>query len=75
MQKWQSALVLLEVGWFVGIAMVAGVLGGMWLDDRLGTQPLFVIIGLFLGLATAVAGAARMLSPLMKNGNGKGKID
>ncbi len=75
MQKWQSALVLIEVGWFVGIAIVLGVLGGLWLDKQLGTAPLFVIIGLILGLAAAVAGAARMLAPLMKNGNGKGKTD
>lgn len=72
MQKWQSALRVLEVGWFVGIAIVAGVLGGQWLDNKLGTQPLFAIIGLFLGLATAVVGAARMIRPLLKNGNDKG---
>jgi len=72
LQRWQTALTLLEVGWFVGIAIVAGVLGGQWLDNKLGTRPIFVIIGLFLGLATAVVGAARMLSPLLKNGNDKG---
>ena len=72
MQRWQAALVLLEVGWFVGLAIVGGVLGGLWVDSRLGTKPLFVIIGLFLGLATAGVGAARMLAPLL-NGKGKGK--
>ena len=72
MQRWSTALKVLEVGWFVGIAIVAGVLGGRWIDTKLGTQPFFVIIGLFLGLATAIFGAARMLAPLLKNGNDKG---
>lgn len=72
MQRWQTALRVLEVGWFVGIAIVAGVLSGQWLDTKLGTQPLFAIIWLFLGLVTAIYGAARMLMPLLKNGNDKG---
>jgi ATP synthase protein I len=73
MQRWQSALVVLEVGWFVGIAIVGGVLGGLWLDNKLGTRPLFIIIGLFLGLVTAIYGAVRMIQPVLKDDNDKGK--
>ncbi len=72
MQKWSISLRILEVGWFVGIAIVAGVLGGIWLDNKVGTRPLFVIIGLILGFATAVYGAVRMIVPLLKNGSGEG---
>ena len=73
MQRWQAALIILEVGWFVGFAIVAGVLGGLWMDSKLGTRPIFVIIGLFLGIATAIVGASGMLLSLIKNGNDKGK--
>ena len=72
MQRWQKALIILEVGWFVGFAIIAGVLGGLWMDSKLGTRPIFVIIGLFLGIATAIVGAIGMLLPLIKNGNDKG---
>jgi F0F1-type ATP synthase assembly protein I len=72
MQRWSTALKVLEVGWFVGIAIVAGVLGGRWLDTKLGTQPFFVIIGLFLGLATAIYGAVKMILPVLKDDDDKG---
>jgi len=73
LQRWQAALIILEVGWFVGFAIVAGVLGGLWMDSKLGTRPIFVIIGLFLGIATAIGGATGMLLSLIKYGNDKGK--
>jgi ATP synthase protein I len=72
MQRWQAALRVLEVGWFVGIAIVAGVLGGLWMDSKLGTRPIFVIIGLFLGIATAIYGAVKMIMPILKDDNDKG---
>ncbi|MGL4819817.1 MAG: AtpZ/AtpI family protein [Bacilli bacterium] len=33
---------------------VLGILGGKWLDNRLETFPIFMIIGLFLGLVAGV---------------------
>ena len=55
---------LLGVGWYVAICIVGGVWGGVWLDDRLGTSPLFLLIGLMLGIGVAGAGVYRMLTPL-----------
>jgi F0F1-type ATP synthase assembly protein I len=31
------------------IAVLAGVLGGYWLDQRLGTVPVFVLVGFAIG--------------------------
>lgn len=31
-----------------------GVFGGRWLDQHWGTQPIFLIIGLFIGLAAGI---------------------
>jgi ATP synthase protein I len=31
-----------------------GVFGGKWLDQQWGTEPIFLIIGLFIGLAAGI---------------------
>jgi len=67
MRRWQAALNVLGVGWFVGLSILLGVLGGLWLDGKLGTQPLFVLAGLFLGFVIAAYGVYRMLLPLFRN--------
>ncbi|MBM7585257.1 F0F1-type ATP synthase assembly protein I [Bacillus pakistanensis] len=35
-------------------ALLIGIFGGRWLDREIGTEPLFLIIGLLLGLATGI---------------------
>ncbi|MCK6259212.1 AtpZ/AtpI family protein [Fictibacillus sp. WQ 8-8] len=42
--------------------ILLGLFGGMWLDRFTGTSPLFLIIGLFLGLGAGVYGMIRLLS-------------
>ena len=61
------ALRFIGVGWFIGISILLGVLGGLWLDDKFGTEPILVIVGLFLGLVVAFYGVYRMLLPLIRN--------
>lgn len=67
MFRWQAALRLIGVGWFIGISILLGVLAGLWLDSKLDTKPLFVIGGLMLGLVTAGYGVYRMIIPLISN--------
>ncbi|MGD0862139.1 MAG: AtpZ/AtpI family protein [Candidatus Limnocylindrales bacterium] len=38
-----------EVGFVFLAAVLAGVLGGYWLDQRLGTVPVFVLVGFAIG--------------------------
>lgn len=52
---------LLGVGWFVAICIVGGIWGGVWLDERMGSSPLFLLIGLLLGIVVAGWGMYRML--------------
>lgn len=40
----------LSFGITSAVALFAGIFGGMWLDNRLGTSPTFLIIGVFLGI-------------------------
>lgn len=53
---------LLGIGWYFAICVVLGVLAGRWLDGRLGSDPLFTLIGTFIGLAAALYGGYRMLT-------------
>ena len=67
MRRWQAALNVIGVGWFVGLSILLGVLGGLWLDSKLNTQPIFVLAGLFLGFVIATYGVYRMLLPLFRS--------
>lgn len=67
MRRWQAAFNIIGVGWFVGLSILLGILGGLWLDSKLNTQPIFVLVGLFLGLIIAGFGVYRMLLPFFKN--------
>ena len=71
MRRWQAALNIIGIGWFIGLSILLGVLGGLWLDNKLGTQPLFILIGLLFGLIVAAYGTYRMLLPLLKNKGNK----
>ena len=51
MRRWEAALRLVGVGWYVGVCIVLGVFGGLWLDNKLNTKPILVIVGLILGLS------------------------
>ncbi|MDQ0297824.1 F0F1-type ATP synthase assembly protein I [Salibacterium salarium] len=41
--------------------ILAGIFGGRWLDEKLATDPLFMIIGLFVGLGGGIYGLVRLL--------------
>ena len=69
MKRWQTALRLVGVGWYIGISILLGIIGGSWLDSRYGTQPLWVIVGLLLGIIVAIYGVYQMLLPLIKSKN------
>ncbi len=50
----------LDLGWRIAVATVVTVGGGVWLDQWLGTLPLFTIGGILLGLAGAFVQIARL---------------
>lgn len=71
MRRWQAALRLIGVGWYVGLSILGGVLAGLWLDSKFSTKPLFVILGLILGIIVAFYGVYRMLLFLIRNKQNK----
>jgi len=65
------SLRLTGVGFFIGGSILLGVLAGLWLDSKLNTSPILVLVGLFLGLIVAFYGVYQMVSPLMGNKQNK----
>ena len=59
--SWARAVRFSSVGIEFGLGAGLGVLLGWWLDSRLGTSPLFLLVLLFIGLG---AGFASMIHRL-----------
>ncbi len=71
MRRWQVALRLIGVGWYVAGSIILGVLAGLWLDNKFDAKPLFVVAGLVLGIIIAGYGVYQMLLPLISNTGNK----
>ena len=67
MSRWIAAMRLTGVGFFIGGCILLGVFAGLWLDNTLNTKPIFMLIGLFLGIVIAAYGVYQMLLPLISN--------
>ena len=73
MGKRVAALRLVGVGFFIGGSIVLGVVVGLWLDSKLNTEPILVIVGLILGIIVAFYGVYRMLLPFLSIKRDRGK--
>jgi len=67
------AVRLLGIGWYFALCIALGIGGGVWLDSRLGISPLFTLLGLCMGLATAFYGGYRMLMEALAGDADRGK--
>ena len=47
----QQAAPFMAAAWMMTAALLLGVFGGRWIDAKLGTSPLFVLVGSALGMA------------------------
>ncbi len=54
------------VGIQFAVAIVAFLFAGQWLDDRIGTKPVFTIAGVFLGAGAAFYNMYRKISAAQK---------
>ena len=48
-------------GWAVAVSIAGGAIAGVWLDRQLDTSPVFVLVGLALGVAVAGLVLAKLL--------------
>ena len=51
----------LGIGWCFAMPLIIGVLGGAWLDGRSGMAPLFVLLGVLMGLIVGIYASVTML--------------
>jgi F0F1-type ATP synthase assembly protein I len=49
-----------NLSWTMLFSLLLPLLGGIWLDKKLDTAPLFILIGATLGILAATVGVARM---------------
>ncbi|MBF8266897.1 MAG: hypothetical protein HW388_405 [Dehalococcoidia bacterium] len=58
---------LVGVGWYLATCIIMGLLGGLWLDRKLDTVPVFSLMGTALGTALAFYGTYKLVLPLLNN--------
>ena len=66
MNQLPPAARLMGIGWYFAVSIVAGVLGGFYLDKLAGTTPWLTLLGMLLGFAIAFYGAYRMLIDVLR---------
>lgn len=67
MSRWAAALRLTGIGFFIAACILGGILAGLWIDNKLDTKPLFILLGLAVGLAVAFTGVYRMIRLVIDN--------
>jgi len=55
-----------EIGLVLLVTTLAGVAAGYWLDQRLGTLPVFVLVGFLGGAGTGTVGIYRLITRFLK---------
>jgi len=55
-----------EIGVLLLVTTLAGALAGYWLDQRLGTLPLFLLAGFLGGAGIGTVGIWRMITRFLK---------
>ena len=60
MKKGTALSLAWNLSWTMLFSLLLPLLGGIWLDKKLDTAPLFILIGAALGILAATVGVARM---------------
>jgi F0F1-type ATP synthase assembly protein I len=50
----------MNLSWTLLFSLLLPLLAGIWLDKKLATTPLFILIGAVLGISAATIGVARV---------------
>lgn len=72
---WFSAGQFITIGWYIAAAILGPTLLGVWIDGKVGTAPLFLLVGLLLGVIVAFYGTYKMASGFLTGSNADDKDD
>jgi F0F1-type ATP synthase assembly protein I len=74
--KFFSAIYLgLELGFLIAVPLIIFLLGGLWLDKKMQTTPLFLILGLLLNFGITMIEVKKLILPFLeKRSQGKTEI-
>ena len=67
----REAAPLLGLGMTLAVTVLAGLGGGYWLDGRLGTRPVFLLLGGALGAGAALVYFIKTVASPSKNQTGR----
>lgn len=56
----------LELGFMIALPIVGFMLLGLWLDKKIDTMPLFALIGLVIGLISAIVEVVKVIIPFLE---------
>ena len=62
---WHSSVLVSAILSSIVGSIVGGVLLGYWLDEQFDTTPIFVLIGLLMGISTGFYGVVRAVKPFL----------
>ncbi|MFC1902288.1 hypothetical protein ACFLX3_05120 [Chloroflexota bacterium] len=68
MSRWVAALRLTGIGFFIAVCIAGGTFAGFKLSAG---KPVFMIVGLLVGLIVAAFGVYQLIRPLMDDKNDK----
>jgi F0F1-type ATP synthase assembly protein I len=75
-QSWLiTSFQFLGIGWYLAISIVAGTFGGAWLDGLVGSSPVFLLLGLLLGVIVAFYGTYRMTRAFLIHDDDSGRCE
>jgi F0F1-type ATP synthase assembly protein I len=66
-----SPFAMLGVGLEIAVPAALFILGGNWVDGRLGTRPLFLVLGAAVGMATGFYSLVRRVMVRKQGEDGK----
>jgi F0F1-type ATP synthase assembly protein I len=62
----QALAVASQFGITLAVSVVLGYFAGHWLDDRLGTNFIFTLVGVLLGLVAAATNTVRLYRAMLR---------
>lgn len=65
MGRWPYLAEFLQLGWIVALSLLIPLGIGLWLDRRLDTTPLFIVVGMIVGILAATVGTVRIAIRMM----------